>query len=152
MIFMGDEHGERAPFQFFSDHIDEDIATATRRAAAGSSPPSPSSRRGGSHPQERDLRELQVHRKSEPQHSRALSEAAARPQGLPRRADAIEFDGTPAGCGRPRPVHTAGNFARNDVHVPENTGVLRPVLTTHPTELIEPASVSPYAPVPEPCS
>jgi maltooligosyltrehalose trehalohydrolase len=30
MIFQGEEHGEQAPFQFFSDHIDEEIATATR--------------------------------------------------------------------------------------------------------------------------
>jgi maltooligosyltrehalose trehalohydrolase len=30
MLFMGEEHGEDAPFQFFSDHIDEEIATATR--------------------------------------------------------------------------------------------------------------------------
>ncbi len=30
MLWMGEEHGEPAPFQFFSDHIDEDIATATR--------------------------------------------------------------------------------------------------------------------------
>src|SRR3954470_12972259 len=30
MLFMGEEYSERAPFQFFSDHIDEEIATATR--------------------------------------------------------------------------------------------------------------------------
>src|SRR5205807_2183048 len=30
MLFMGEEYGERAPFQFFSDHIDAEIATATR--------------------------------------------------------------------------------------------------------------------------
>ena len=30
MLFQGEEHGETAPFQFFSDHIDEDIAVATR--------------------------------------------------------------------------------------------------------------------------
>jgi maltooligosyltrehalose trehalohydrolase len=30
MLFMGEEYGERAPFQFFSDHIDTKIATATR--------------------------------------------------------------------------------------------------------------------------
>jgi maltooligosyltrehalose trehalohydrolase len=30
MVFMGDEYGERAPFQFFTDHIDEEIAVATR--------------------------------------------------------------------------------------------------------------------------
>ncbi len=30
MLFMGEEYGEDAPFQFFSDHIDPDIAQATR--------------------------------------------------------------------------------------------------------------------------
>jgi maltooligosyltrehalose trehalohydrolase len=30
LLFMGEEYGERAPFQFFSDHIDEKIAQATR--------------------------------------------------------------------------------------------------------------------------
>ena len=31
MLFMGEEYGEREPFQFFSDHIDKKIATATRQ-------------------------------------------------------------------------------------------------------------------------
>ena len=30
MIFQGEEYGETAPFQFFSDHIDAEIADATR--------------------------------------------------------------------------------------------------------------------------
>jgi maltooligosyltrehalose trehalohydrolase len=30
LLFMGEEYGESAPFQFFSDHIDPDIAAATR--------------------------------------------------------------------------------------------------------------------------
>ena len=30
MLFQGEEHGETAPFQFFADHIDEEIAVATR--------------------------------------------------------------------------------------------------------------------------
>ena len=30
MLFQGEEYGEVGPFQFFSDHIDEEIATATR--------------------------------------------------------------------------------------------------------------------------
>ncbi len=30
MLFMGEEYGEDAPFQFFTDHIDPDIANATR--------------------------------------------------------------------------------------------------------------------------
>ncbi|MHB8657371.1 MAG: malto-oligosyltrehalose trehalohydrolase [Solirubrobacteraceae bacterium] len=29
MLFMGEEYGENAPFQFFSDHIDREIADAT---------------------------------------------------------------------------------------------------------------------------
>ena len=31
MLFMGEEYGENAPFQFFSDHIDKRIAEATRK-------------------------------------------------------------------------------------------------------------------------
>src|SRR5206468_6215178 len=30
MLFMGEEYGEDAPFQFFTDHIDDEIAQATR--------------------------------------------------------------------------------------------------------------------------
>ena len=30
MLFQGEEYGEDAPFQFFTDHIDEEIAIATR--------------------------------------------------------------------------------------------------------------------------
>ncbi|MBV9334765.1 MAG: malto-oligosyltrehalose trehalohydrolase [Solirubrobacterales bacterium] len=30
LLFMGEEYGEDAPFQFFSDHIDKEIADATR--------------------------------------------------------------------------------------------------------------------------
>jgi maltooligosyltrehalose trehalohydrolase len=30
MLFMGEEHGEDAPFMFFTDHIDPEIAQATR--------------------------------------------------------------------------------------------------------------------------
>jgi maltooligosyltrehalose trehalohydrolase len=30
MLFQGEEYGERAPFQFFTDHIDSEIADATR--------------------------------------------------------------------------------------------------------------------------
>jgi maltooligosyltrehalose trehalohydrolase len=30
LLFMGEEYGEQAPFQFFTDHIDEEIALATR--------------------------------------------------------------------------------------------------------------------------
>ena len=35
LLFMGEEYGELAPFQFFSDHIDPDIAEATREGRRG---------------------------------------------------------------------------------------------------------------------
>ena len=34
MLFMGEEYGEPAPFQFFTNHIDPDIAEATRNGRA----------------------------------------------------------------------------------------------------------------------
>jgi maltooligosyltrehalose trehalohydrolase len=34
MLFMGEEYGELAPFQYFTDHIDPDIAEATRTGRA----------------------------------------------------------------------------------------------------------------------
>ena len=37
MLFMGEEYGEHAPFQFFTDHIDERIAGRRARAAGASS-------------------------------------------------------------------------------------------------------------------
>jgi maltooligosyltrehalose trehalohydrolase len=30
LLFMGEEYGESSPFQFFTDHVDPEIATATR--------------------------------------------------------------------------------------------------------------------------
>src|SRR5439155_21289193 len=30
LLFMGEEYGEQSPFQFFTDHIDPEIAEATR--------------------------------------------------------------------------------------------------------------------------
>ena len=50
MLFMGEEYGEQAPFQFFSDHIDREIAEATREGRRGSSRRSPSSAAGGPGP------------------------------------------------------------------------------------------------------
>jgi maltooligosyltrehalose trehalohydrolase len=35
MLFMGEEYGENAPFQFFCDHIDKEIAEATRDGRRG---------------------------------------------------------------------------------------------------------------------
>ena len=43
MLFMGEEYGEPAPFQFFSSHIDRRSQPPPVRAAAASSPPLPPS-------------------------------------------------------------------------------------------------------------
>ena len=67
MLFQGEEHGEHAPFQFFADHIDEEIAVATRegrrrefaafedvRRGAGARPAGPGHLRAvQAHPQRR---------------------------------------------------------------------------------------------------
>ena len=37
LVFMGEEHDERAPFQFFTDHTDSVIADATRGVLVGAS-------------------------------------------------------------------------------------------------------------------
>ena len=38
LLFLGEEYGESAPFQFFTDHIDPSIATRRARAGGASSP------------------------------------------------------------------------------------------------------------------
>jgi maltooligosyltrehalose trehalohydrolase len=91
MLFMGEEYGERQPFQFFSDHIDEKIATATREgrrrefaafAQFGEEIPDPQS--------EETFQRSKLSGEGDPALYRDL--LSARRQ-LPRGdADAIEFD------------------------------------------------------------
>ena len=63
MLFQGEEHGERAPFQFFSDHIDEEIAVATREGRRREFAAfAEFARRGGPRPAgPGDVRALQAH-------------------------------------------------------------------------------------------
>ena len=97
MLFQGEEYGEQAPFQFFSDHIDEEIADATRegrrrefaafaefRGARGARPAGPG-----------DVRALQAHaRRRAGGAARALraSCCASRRELPPGDADAIDLD------------------------------------------------------------
>jgi maltooligosyltrehalose trehalohydrolase len=136
MIFQGEEHGERAPFQFFSDHIDEDIAAATREGRreefaafsefSGEQVPDPQDpatfersklTRTGEPPGLRDLhRDLLRLRRELP----------------PGDADAIAFDEHAGWLSMRRGAFTiVANFSRTHVHVPRE----RPeevVLATHP--------------------
>jgi maltooligosyltrehalose trehalohydrolase len=94
MLFMGEEYGENAPFQFFSDHIDEKIAVATREgrrrefasfAQFGQEVPDPQDRA--------TFERSKLTRQGEPRladlYRRLIAARAELPHG---DADAIEFD------------------------------------------------------------
>jgi maltooligosyltrehalose trehalohydrolase len=135
MLFQGEEHGERAPFRFFSDHIDEEIAAATREGRrrefaafaefAGEQVPDPqdpatfeaSKLTGDGEPP--GMRGL---------YRRLLELRRALPAG---DADRVDFDEHAGWLRVDRgPFTLLANFAQTDVHVPiERTVELR--LATH---------------------
>jgi maltooligosyltrehalose trehalohydrolase len=135
MLFQGEEHGERAPFQFFTDHIDEEIAAATREGrrrefaafarfadAEVPDPQDPETFRRSKLTGEGDppgLRDL---------HVRLI--AARRAIG-PGDADAVDHD-EHQGWLRARRNGTTllANLSREDVHVPVD-GAVELVLATH---------------------
>jgi maltooligosyltrehalose trehalohydrolase len=94
LLFMGEEYGELAPFQFFSDHIDEEIAVATREgrrrefasfAAFGESVPDPEDRA--------TFERSKLTRAEDPALARLYSELiAARRRIGSAEAQGIEFD------------------------------------------------------------
>jgi maltooligosyltrehalose trehalohydrolase len=135
MLFQGEEYGETAPFQFFSDHIDEEIATATREGRrrefaafaefAGEEVPDPQD--------EATFLASKLTREGEPAGLRELYAALlrARAELPPGDASDIAFD-EHAGWLRLRrgPYTLLANFSQRDVHVPvEDT--LETVLATH---------------------
>jgi maltooligosyltrehalose trehalohydrolase len=94
LLFMGEEYGELAPFQFFSDHIDEEIAAATRegrRAEFASF-----AQFGGEIPDPQDAATFvrsRLTRRIDPGLERLYRGLlAARAQLPPGDAEAIEFD------------------------------------------------------------
>jgi maltooligosyltrehalose trehalohydrolase len=136
MLFQGEEHGERAPFQFFSDHIDEEIATATREGRRREfayfdfdevpDPQDPAT-----------FERSKLTREGEPAGIRDLYAALlrARAEIGPGDADLIEFDEHAGWLRVRRNRHVLlANFSRRDVHVPVD-GSLETVVTTHHTTL-----------------
>ena len=136
MLFQGEEHGERAPFQFFSDHIDEEIATATREGRrrefaafasfAGEEVPDPQD--------PATFRASKLTRAGEPEGLYSLYAALLRARAeIPAGSEAepIDFDEHTgwlrAGRG---PFTLVANFSRDDVHVPVE-GSRENVLATH---------------------
>ena len=143
MLFQGEEHGERAPFQFFSDHIDEEIATATREgrrrefaafAAFGEEVPDPQD--------PATFERSKLCREGEPPGLRALYERLLRVRRELPRGDAsrIDFD-EHAGWLRVErgPYSLLANFADRDVHVPVDSTVETVVETDRVT--LEPGYV-----------
>ena len=123
MLFQGEEHGERAPFQFFSDHIDEEIAVATREGRrrefaafaefAGEEVPDPQD--------EATFRASKLTREGEPEGLRELYAALLRARAeLPHGdAEAIDFDEHAGWLRAGRGPYTLlANFSQRDVHVP----------------------------------
>jgi maltooligosyltrehalose trehalohydrolase len=93
MLFMGEEYGENAPFQFFSDHIDEKIATATRDgrrrefaafAQFGEEIPDPQA--------ESTMLASKLTRERDPELAKLYADLIAARRRLPAGVRAIEFE------------------------------------------------------------
>jgi maltooligosyltrehalose trehalohydrolase len=135
MLFQGEEYGERAPFRFFSDHIDEEIAVATREGRRrefaafaqfeGEEIPDPQD--------EATFRASKLTGKGEPAGLRDLYAALLRTRAaLPHgEADPIAFDEHAGWLRAGRGPYTLlANFSQRDVHVPLE-GTVETVLATH---------------------
>jgi maltooligosyltrehalose trehalohydrolase len=93
MLFMGEEYGENAPFQFFSDHIEEEIAVATREgrrsefaafASFGEEIPDPQS--------EQTFLDSKLTRERDPAISQLYADLLRIRRSLGARAEAGEID------------------------------------------------------------
>jgi maltooligosyltrehalose trehalohydrolase len=139
MLFQGEEHGEPAPFQFFSDHIDEEIASATREGRrrefaafaefAGEEVPDPQDRA--------TFLRSKLTRESEPPGIGQLYAdlLRVRRELPPGDADEIDFDEHTGWLRVVRGAFTlVANFSGERTHVPVE-GTPHPVLTTHHTTL-----------------
>jgi len=144
MLFQGEEHGELAPFQFFSDHIDEEIAVATRDGRrrefsafaefAGEEVPDPQD--------EATFEASTLTREGEPGGLRELYAALLRARAeLPAgEAGPIDFDEHAGWLRAGRGAFTLlANFSQRDVHVPTEHTVETVLATHHAT--LEPGFV-----------
>ncbi|MDP9294609.1 MAG: malto-oligosyltrehalose trehalohydrolase [Actinomycetota bacterium] len=144
MLFMGEEHGERHPFRFFSDHIDEEIAVATREGRrrefaafarfAGEEVPDPQD--------PATFRDSKLSREGEPAGLRDLYARllAARRELPPGDAAPVEYDehqGWLRVCRGPYAL--LANFSRRPAHVPVDHPVEVVLATHHAT--VEPGHV-----------
>ena len=143
MLFMGEEYGESAPFQFFTDHIDPEIATATREgrrrefaafaAFAGEDIPDPQA--------EETFLASKLTRQADPAVARLTRDLLALRRELPR-GDARAHGDEEARWVRVTrgPFELCMNFAQQPAIVPAADGDV--VLTTHGTAEVSGAGVA----------
>jgi maltooligosyltrehalose trehalohydrolase len=136
MLFMGEEHGERAPFQFFSDHPDKRLAQATREGRrrefaafeefAGEEVPDPQD--------PATFQRSKLARRGSPRLRALYADLLRARRALPPGVDTIEF-ADDAGWLRVRrgAFELACNFARRPTTVPVEGREV--ALATHDAQL-----------------
>ncbi len=135
MLFMGEEYGEDAPFQFFCDHIDKRIATATREgrrqefasfAAFGEEVPDPQALE--------TFEASKLTRRGDDALARLYADLLAARRSLGGEARAIVFDEDARWLALERDAgQLVCNFARVAQLVPTDRTEVR--LATHPTSI-----------------
>jgi maltooligosyltrehalose trehalohydrolase len=121
MLFMGEEYGELSPFQFFSDHIDEEIAVATREGRRAEFAAFASF--GGEIPDPEDpatFERSKLSRSGDPGLRRLYGELLAARQRLPRGdVDEVDYDEDARWLVvRRGPYELACNFGSGAVRIP----------------------------------
>jgi maltooligosyltrehalose trehalohydrolase len=144
MLFQGEEYGEDAPFMFFSDHIDEEIAAATREGRRREFAAF-AEFRGRAVPDPQDGETFAASKLTRQGSPHGIGELYAallevRRELPPGDVDAIDFD-EHAGWLRVRrgPYVLVANFSRRDSHVPLDGTAEAVVATGHVT--LEPGFV-----------
>jgi maltooligosyltrehalose trehalohydrolase len=129
MIFQGEEYGERAPFQFFSDHIDREFAVATREGRrrefefSGVEVPDPQD--------PATFERSKLTRERDPELQALYAELIRTRRTLQPGDATVEFDERAGWIGVRRGEHTLiANLSRTPVHVPREH-VDHVVLATH---------------------
>lgn len=142
MLFMGEEYGERNPFQFFSNHIDEEIAVATRdgRRAEFASFAS----FGGEVPDPEDpatFERSKLSRSGDPRLQRLYGDLLAARRRLPwGDVDGVDYDEEARWLVvRRGPYELACNFATGPVRLPSTGGTIELAagIQTHPPTLAD---------------
>jgi len=143
LLFQGEEYGEQAPFQFFSDHIDAEIANATREGRRREFAAFAQFDREIPDPQSPEtFAASKLTRRRDPELARLYAELLAARRALPvGDADEIAFD-EPARWLRVRRGHyeLVSNFAAEPRRVPCAGG--RVVLATDPQTRLDDGHVT----------